>query len=60
MGIATTLYIITTLILFGLNLIANIFAMAFNQKNEFPVSGFIATILAIAFLVWGITLLVIN
>mgnify|MGYP000556472491 CR=1 FL=1 len=60
MGLATTLYIITTLILFALNFIANIASLGLNDKREFPVSTIIATIIAMGFLVWGITLLVVN
>lgn len=60
MGLAITLYIITTLILFALNLIANIAALGLSDKKEFPISTILATIIALAFLVWGITLLVVN
>ena len=60
MGLATTLYIITTLILFALNFIANIAALGLSDKKEFPVSTIIATIIAMGFLVWGITLLVVS
>jgi|DEB0MinimDraft_10_1074344.scaffolds.fasta_scaffold00062_49 hypothetical protein len=60
MGLATTLYIITTLILFGLNLIANISALGLSDKKEFPLSTIVATIIAMGLLVWGITLLVVS
>jgi len=60
MSLAVTLYIIVTLVLFSLNMVANIFALAFGDKKEFPFSTLIATIMAIGFVIWGITLLVIN
>ena len=60
MDLATTIYIITTLILFSLNMIANIAALALGDKKQFPLSTVIATVLAIVFLVWGITILVVN
>jgi len=60
MGLATTLYIITTLILFALNMIANIAALGLGDKKEFPLSTIVATVIAMGFLVWGITLLVVN
>ena len=60
MGLATTLYIITTLVLFALNFIANMAALGLNDKKEFPLSTIVAAIIAMAFLVWGITLLVVN
>jgi uncharacterized membrane protein YciS (DUF1049 family) len=60
MSLAVTLYIIVTLVLFSLNMVANIFALALGDKKEFPLSTFIATIVAMGFVIWGITLLVVN
>jgi hypothetical protein len=60
MSLAITLYIIITVILFSINMIANIFALAISENKGFPVSTLIATIFAIVFIVWGITILVVN
>ena len=60
MSLAVTLYIIVTLILFSLNMIANIFALALSEKKTFPTRTLLATIIAIGFVIWGITLLVTN
>jgi hypothetical protein len=60
MSIAVTLYIIATLILFFLNMVANIFALSLTEKNRIPVATLVATIFAIAFVIWGITILVNN
>ena len=60
MSLAVTLYVIVTLVLFSLNMIANIFSLALSEKKEFPLSTLVATIVAIGFVIWGITLLVVN
>jgi hypothetical protein len=60
MTLGVTLYIVTTLILFSLNTLSNIVSLAFADKKEFPVAIFIATMFSIIFVIWGITLLVVN
>lgn len=60
MSLAVTLYIIVTVILFALNMIVNIFALGISENKKFPTSTLIATIFAIAFVIWGTTLLVTN
>lgn len=60
MSLAVTLYIVVTVILFALNMTVNIFALGISENKSFPTGTLIATILAITFVVWGITLLVIN
>lgn len=54
----TTVYIIATLVLFSLNLLSNVFALSVRQKEGFPAAEFIAMILAIIFIIFGITILV--
>lgn len=56
---ATTLYIITTVIIFVLNMFANVAVMAFADNKKFPISTFLGTLFAMIFVIWGITLLVI-
>jgi len=56
---ATTLYIITTMILFSLNLMANIAVLGLNKNEKFPIAAFFATIFSMAFVIWAIVLLVI-
>lgn len=56
----TTLYIIITLIVFSLNLLANLAVLATNKKDKFPLAAFVATLLSVAFVIWGIILLVTN
>jgi hypothetical protein len=60
MSLAVTLYIVITVILFALNMTVNIFALGISENKSFPTGTLIATIFAIVFVVWGITLLVIN
>jgi hypothetical protein len=55
---ATTIYIVTTIVIFALNMFANLSMMAFNRSEKFPVSMFIGTMLAIVLVIWGVTLLV--
>jgi hypothetical protein len=57
---STTLYIIFTLIIFSLNMFANVAILAVNKSEKFPVAAFVSTLLSIAFVVWGIVLLVAN
>lgn len=54
----TTLYIIITLIIFSLNMFVNIAVLAVNKNEKFPLASFIATIVSIVFVIWGIALLV--
>ena len=58
MSLSVTLYIIVTVILFALNMIVNIFALGISDNKKVPTSTLIATIFAIAFVIWGTTLLV--
>ena len=58
MSLGVTLYIITTLILFAFNMIANVVVLSVTDKKNFPTATFLATLFAIVFLIWGITLLV--
>ena len=60
MSLAVMLYIIVTLVLFSLNMVANIFSLALSEKKQFPLSTFIATVIAMGFVIWGITILVTN
>ena len=60
MSLAVMLYIIVTLVLFSLNMVANIFALALSEKKQFPLSTFVATVIAMGFVIWGITILVTN
>jgi hypothetical protein len=55
---ATTLYIIITMILFSLNLLANVAILGTNKSDKFPMTTFFATILSIVFVVWAIVLLI--
>jgi hypothetical protein len=56
---ATTLYIIFTMILFSLNLLANVAVLGMNKSEKFPFTAFFATILSMAFVIWAIVLLVV-
>jgi hypothetical protein len=56
---ATTLYVIFTMILFSLNLIANVAVLGMNKSDKFPITTFVATIFSMAFVIWAIVLLVI-
>jgi hypothetical protein len=56
----TTLYIIITLIIFSLNFLANMAVLATNKKDKFPLAAFIATIVSVLFIIWGIALLLTN
>lgn len=58
MELATTLYLITTAVLFGINALSNMFVLTISQNKNNAVSTFIATILAFMFLIWAIALLV--
>ena len=60
MSLSVTLYIIITVILFGLNMVVNIFVLGLSDNKFFPTGTLIATIFAIALVIWGTTLLVIN
>jgi len=55
---ATTLYIIVTMILFVLNLVTNIAVMGVNKNEKFPVFPFFATLASLGFIIWAIVLLV--
>jgi hypothetical protein len=55
---ATTLYIIVTMILFSLNLMANLAVMGMNKNEKFPFAAFFASLASIAFVVWAIVLLI--
>jgi hypothetical protein len=54
----TTIYIIFTVVLFSINVLANIGVLATTPKEKFPTSAVLATILSIAFVVWGVIVLV--
>jgi hypothetical protein len=54
----TTIYIIFTVVLFSINVLANIAVLATTSKEKFPTSAVMATILSIAFVIWGIVVLV--
>jgi hypothetical protein len=54
----TTVYVIVTVILFSINVLANIGVLATISKEKFPTSAVLATILSIAFVIWGIVILV--
>jgi hypothetical protein len=55
---ATTLYIIFTLIIFSLNLFANIAVIGMNKDGKFPIFAFFATIMSMALVIWAIVLLI--
>jgi hypothetical protein len=55
---ATTLYIIVTMILFSLNLITNLAVMGMNKSDKFPLAPFFAALFSVVFVVWAIVLLV--
>lgn len=52
-----TLYVLTTTILFILNLLGNVLAMSLNKSNKFPSATFLATVTALFFIVWGMSIL---
>jgi hypothetical protein len=54
----TTIYIIFTVVLFSINVLANIAVLATTPKEKFPTSAVLATILSVAFVVWGVIVLV--
>jgi hypothetical protein len=56
---ATTLYIIVTMIIFSLNLLANLAVLGINKSDKFPLTAFFATFISMAFVIWAIVLLVI-
>jgi hypothetical protein len=56
---ATTLYIIFTMILFSLNLLANVAVLGMNKSEKFPFVAFFGTIFSMAFVIWAIVLLII-
>jgi hypothetical protein len=55
---ATTLYIIVTMILFSLNLMANLAVLGMNKQDKFPVTSFLASIASVGFVIWAIVLLI--
>ena len=55
---ATTLYIIVTMILFSLNLITNLAVMGMNKSDKFPLAPFFAALFSVGFVIWAIVLLV--
>jgi hypothetical protein len=52
------LYVLVTLILFVLNMIGNLVAMSMNKTNSFPVATFLATMMAMFFVIWGFSILI--
>lgn len=52
------LYVLITVILFVLNMLGNLFAMSMNKSNKFPVATFLATMMAMFFVIWGFSILI--
>ena len=52
------LYVLVTLILFILNMLGNLVAMSMNKTNKFPIATFLATMMAMFFVIWGFSILI--